>query len=97
MRIVFARQAERDFEEIGDRIADDNPDRATTFVIELREACLALSAFPQRYPVARSVARRDVRRRNYRDYAVLYRVDDAHVTILRVMHGARDIGADDSL
>ena len=38
VRVVFSPEpAERDLEAIGDWIANDNPERAATFVAELRQ------------------------------------------------------------
>ncbi len=51
MMVAITAEAERDLEEIGDRIAQDNPQRALTFVRELRTACLALADFPERFPL----------------------------------------------
>jgi toxin ParE1/3/4 len=45
-QIVFSRQAELDLEEIGDFIAADNPDRAVTFVREIRAHCVRIAKSP---------------------------------------------------
>lgn len=46
MIVRLAAEAERDLEAIGDRIADDDPQRALSFVQEIRAHCLALRDFP---------------------------------------------------
>ena len=84
MRIVFTQTAETDFESIGDFIALDNPLRAVSFVQELRQACEGLASFPRRFPEADNFEAAGVRRRSYRSYAILYRLDDSGgVIILR--------------
>jgi plasmid stabilization system protein ParE len=59
--------AEADLEHIGDWIGESNPDRAVTFVQELREQCEGLVDMPRRYPVVPGHEQAQVRRRPYRD------------------------------
>lgn len=89
MRIVYAPAALRDLAEIGDFIAFDSPQRARTFVAELRAACRSLGADSRRYPYQQELT--DIRRMPVGNYLVLYRVLDS-VRIIRVIHAARDIG-----
>ena len=49
MRLVFLPQAEMDLEAIGDYIARDNPQRAMSFVRELRERCRKITEAPKAY------------------------------------------------
>jgi plasmid stabilization system protein ParE len=51
MIVTFTVAAEADLEAIADWIAADDPLRATTFVIELRQNCEALSDMPRRFPL----------------------------------------------
>ncbi|TIU76565.1 MAG: type II toxin-antitoxin system RelE/ParE family toxin, partial [Mesorhizobium sp.] len=46
-RLAFAKQAVTDLEAIADYIAADSPIRATTFVQELRDACVELRTMPE--------------------------------------------------
>ena len=39
MRLFVTPLAEQDLEEIGDYIAQDNPKRAVSFIMELHEQC----------------------------------------------------------
>jgi plasmid stabilization system protein ParE len=43
LNVVITEVAEADLERIGDWIAADNPERALTFVLELRDKCEALA------------------------------------------------------
>ena len=42
MKVLLTDAAEADLEHIGDWIGESNPDRAVTFVKELREQCEGL-------------------------------------------------------
>jgi toxin ParE1/3/4 len=87
-RPLFTDAAEADLEAIGDRIATDNPQRAETFVSELREASLKLAEMPMRFSVVARYSQMGIRRRVHGNYLVFYRVSGPSVQILRVVHGA---------
>lgn len=86
MRAVFASDALRDLELIGDWIARDNPRRAVSFVREVRGAALSLKDWPNRYPSIGADPR--LRRRPYGAYNIHYAVLDDRVLIWRIVHSA---------
>lgn len=90
MSVVLSAAAEADLEQIGDWIARDNPLRAASFVFELRQCCNGLAEHPLRFQLVGRFASRGIRRRVHGAYLIFYRPDDAGVTVLRVLHGARD-------
>jgi toxin ParE1/3/4 len=89
VKVRFTAPADADFEAIGDWIAQDDPQRAGSFIRELREAAAALGRYPRRYPTLPG-APAEVRKKSYRQYLILYRVREREVQILRVGHGSRD-------
>ena len=90
MKVVIAATARGDLAEIGDYIAKESPERALAFVNAIRAALLRLGDAPRAYPVVPRYGDAGVRRRSFRGYLIFYRVDPAAVTVLRVLHGARD-------
>ncbi len=90
MIVRITAEAERDLERIGDYIAEDNPERALSFVRELRTACMGLAEFPNRFPTIARYTDRGLRSRVRGHYAIIYRVKGDVVTVLHVLHGARD-------
>jgi toxin ParE1/3/4 len=50
LKVIFSATAELDLEGIADWIAQDNPDRARTFVAELVEAAKSIGRAPRSYP-----------------------------------------------
>lgn len=90
MIVVLTAEAERDLEAIGDYIAQDNPDRALTFVRELREQCAGLVDFPKRFPLVPRYEAMGVRRRAFGSYAVFYLTEANPVIVLHILHGARE-------
>ena len=83
-----------DVEAIGDYIAEHSPKAASRLVdaLERRGTLLTLHPF--------SGAPRDdiapgIRHLIVGEYLTLYRVDDDAIEIVRVLHGRRNVGADD--
>jgi toxin ParE1/3/4 len=83
MEYRFSRQAERDIEDIGDYIARNNPNRAISFITELRNRCRHIAECP------RAAAIRPGR------YLIFYVMHARILEIRRVLHCARNISADD--
>lgn len=90
MRVVISRDAERDLEQIADFIAEDNPLRAASFVVELNDKARDLGSFPERFPIAPQLEHLGIRRRSYGSYLIFYRIEPDRVVVLRYLHGARD-------
>jgi plasmid stabilization system protein ParE len=93
VKVVYTAAAVTDLSQIGDWIAGDSPRRAESFVDELVECCSSLSSLPRRWPLVPRFERLGVRRRPLGDYLIFYRPEDEQVTILRILHGARDYEA----
>ncbi len=92
MIVHLQPSAIRDLEQIGDYIALNSPQRALSFVRELRAACLELGELPRAFPLVPRYAEQGVRYRVSGNYLILYRIaeQEARVDVLRVVHGARD-------
>ena len=90
MQAIFSRLAECDLEEIADYIAADNPRRALTFLRELRAHCVRIASAPLAWP-ARPQLGVDIRSSAFGRYVVFFRAGAAHILIVRILHGARDM------
>jgi plasmid stabilization system protein ParE len=90
MILVITDEAETDLEHIGEWIAQDSPERAVTFIRELRSRCEALTDMAFAYPLVPEYEHTGIRRRAYGDYLIFYRVVDKTVEVFHVLHGARD-------
>lgn len=93
MIVHLTAEAERDLEAIGDHIAADNPERALSFIREMRAACLALADFPERFALVPRYEAEGVRHRVHGNYLIFYRVGDGIVDVLHILHGATDYAA----
>lgn len=91
MPVVFRDRAEADLAEIAAYIAADNPRRAASFVNELIDRCLAIASRPLAARERPEIGD-GVRLVVHGKYVVVYRIDDGDILILRVVHGARDVG-----
>ncbi len=90
MRVIFTPRALSDLEAIGDYIATENPERAISFVGELRDRCLSLSENPERFPLAERLAAAGVRKLSHGSYMIFYRVYPDLVTVARILNAATD-------
>lgn len=90
MKDWLTRQTEADLERIGDFIAQDNPQRALTFIAELREQCLTLAESPEAFPLVPRYQQLGVRRRIHGNYLIFYAIDGTGIFVLHVLHGAMD-------
>lgn len=91
-RLTFAPAARDDLLSIFDGIATDNPDRALSFLAELDAKARAVAERPFSFP-ARDDLLPGLRSAVHGRYLLFFRADDADVRIVRVLHGARDLGA----
>ena len=90
MRVVWSAATEKDLEEIGLYIAHDNVDRALSFMDELESKAESLRLSPYK-GVDRSQLRSGLRLLLHGNYNIYYVPGNDVVTIVRVLHGARDI------
>ena len=92
MLVRLSSSAEDDLENIGDYIAREDPRSAVEHVRVLKAKCMDLAYFPRRFALVAGQEPEGVRRRVHGNYVILYRIDDAAVVILHIVHGARDYG-----
>ena len=90
MQLLITPLAAFDIEEIGDYIAQDNPIRAVTFVDELRAHCEKICFNPVGYR-RRPELSDDLRACAHGNYLIFFESTTEQVTIIRILHGARDI------
>jgi plasmid stabilization system protein ParE len=93
MIVLLADAAARDLEAIGDYIARDNPQRAVSFIRELREDCLGLAAFPERFPLVPRYEAQRIRRRVHGNYLIFYRVEADRIEVIHILNSAQDYEA----
>jgi len=94
--VSLSRRAQTNLRDLADWIARDNPDAALSFITELRVACTELrvactelSIFPRRFPKAPQLGT-GIRRRTFRNYHIIYRLQGEDVVIVAIVHAARD-------
>ncbi|WP_297363472.1 type II toxin-antitoxin system RelE/ParE family toxin [Acidiferrobacter sp.] len=90
--LTFTALAEEDLEAIGDYIATDNPARAASFIQELRVQCQRIAANPPGYHLRPELGD-DIRSCAHGHYVIFFVAAQEDVTIVRILHGARDIPA----
>lgn len=89
MKVVLTEAALADLISIGEHIRIGNPQRADSFLAELRLCCAELGEMPLAFPLVQRHRTAGIRRRRYGNYLIFYRVS-IEIEILHVLHGARD-------
>ena len=84
------RQAEEDLLEIWTCVADENADAADALLDEIDAVCATLAQTPLGGRAREELAP-GVRSFPVGNYVVFYRPDKTGVTVIRVLHGARDL------
>jgi len=89
MALKWTKTALRSVDEIAGFIAKDNPARATSFVLELKNAVTKLQAHPGMGRAGRVHGTRELVL--HKNYIAVYRVRGDDVEILRLHHAARNL------
>lgn len=92
MGLFFTPLAEQDLEAIGDYIAKDNPRRALTFMQELRRQCQRIAINPPGYRLRPELGD-GIRSCAHGHYVIFFEAFASEVTVVRILHGARDLPA----
>ena len=90
-QIVWTEVAFRDLEAAADFIAQDSPAYAAALAGEVREAARALATFANRGREVPEYGDEAIRELFIGNYRMIYRVEPDRVTILALIHGARDL------
>ena len=90
MRVVFSHQAQAGLREIAFFIARDDKMRALSFVRELRTKAQDVGGMPRAFPLVPRYEHHGIRRRPFGNYLIFYRIEDDRVSIVHILHGARD-------
>ncbi|HEX4765588.1 MAG TPA: type II toxin-antitoxin system RelE/ParE family toxin [Lichenihabitans sp.] len=90
MKVRFTWEAREDLLRIGDAIAQDSPSRAIDFVRQLRRRARKIGDMPLAFPVVPRFEAASIRRCVFRNYLIFDQAGYDAVTIVHILHGARD-------
>lgn len=88
--LVISPQAESDLDSIAAYIAQDNPARAVTFILEIRAKFVDIADRPSSF-AERPHWRKDKRSAIVGKYHIIFEIKPGPIEISRVLHGARNI------
>jgi plasmid stabilization system protein ParE len=91
MKVRWSKLALEDLDDIGKYIASDNPERATSFIMELLDLgdSLATPGMAEKGTSAKWAKDPNIRELYYGSYAIIYEVLQDIVMIHEVHHSAR--------
>jgi toxin ParE1/3/4 len=90
MRVELSRFIEPDLEAIADYIAQDNPERALSFLAEIRAKLILVGNNPLLYRLRPEIGD-EARIAVVGRYVILFRIIEDTVRIERVVFGGRDL------
>lgn len=88
MQLRYTRDAARDLADITAFIAQENPERARSFVADIKDRCLSLKDFPFRYPAAPDIGE-SVRRCNMGAYNIYYFTTSGEIVVFAILQRHR--------
>ncbi len=89
-RLSFAPEARADLIAIGLFIAQDNPERAESFISELEAKAVQVAERPRSFP-ARDDVSPGLRAASHGRYLLFFRELPDTVRVVRAIHGSRDL------
>jgi toxin ParE1/3/4 len=89
-KVLFTPAAERDVVDIWLNVALESPIAADRLVDQIHDRALQLIGFPELGPENPEISN-GMRFLTSGRYLILYRIANAHMEIVRVLHGARDL------
>ena len=89
-RLVVLPAARGDLLEIGDFIAQDNPQRAASYIDELEQRLNRIAERPGSYPL-RDDLHVGLRSARHGPYLIFFVERGEEIQIVRVLHGARNL------
>ena len=92
-RVVWTETAAQDLEQIAEYIARDSPRYAAAFVREARDAARSLTDFAQRGRAVPEFGDENIRELLVGAYRLIYHLAPGVVSVLGLIHGARDLSA----
>jgi toxin ParE1/3/4 len=92
-QVAWTETAWRDLERIADYIAEDSPGYAAALVRRVRDRARSLEEMAERGRVVPELEEPTVRELFVGSYRLIYEIGGADVSILGLIHGARDLAA----
>jgi toxin ParE1/3/4 len=89
-RIVLSAEARRDLRKVWSSIAPDNRDAADEMCEKLHDALELIAQMPGIGHNRAEVSEKKYRFWAVKPFVIAYRVSSKRVTIMRIVHGARD-------
>jgi len=93
VKVVIIDAARDDLRRIGLYIAETDPHRAGVLVEMILDGCGSLADMPARYPLVPRFEQSGIRRRPCGQYLIFYRIVNATVEVVHILHGAMDYEA----
>ncbi len=95
MKIVWSPLALERISEIADYIAQDNPTAAANWVETIFAKVEQLKSFPGSGRIAPETDNQKIRELIYRNYRIIYRIEEKQISVLTIRHGKQILPEDE--
>lgn len=92
-QVIWTESAWDDLERVADSIAVDSPYYAAALVQRVRDKARNLSIIPEAGAIVPELDDTQIREVFEKSYRLIYHVSDETVSVLGLIHGARDLAA----
>jgi plasmid stabilization system protein ParE len=92
-KIIWSYGATDDLDALAEYIARDSPFYAAAFTRQILDASRSLNEFSEKGRIVPELGNPNVRELLIREYRLIYSIEQSHVVILALVHGARDLKA----
>lgn len=93
MKVAFTPEAEHDLTNIFFYLDEFNPFAAREIMVRIRSRAFSLADHPERGTIIGARGGESIRRVIEKDFLILYIRSEEQVSVLRILHGARDFSA----
>jgi toxin ParE1/3/4 len=90
-RVIWTQSAANDLEQTGEYIAKDSPYYASSFIQKIMDISRSLSRFPHRGRMTPEFGDPEIREILIGNYRLIYQVGVTEISILGLVHGARNL------
>jgi toxin ParE1/3/4 len=93
VKVLITSEARAGIMSIGRYIAQDNPQRAFSFMAELEDACNRIGFAPRLYALVPRWRHSGVRKKTFGNYVIFHVASENRFDVVHILHGPRDYHA----
>ena len=90
-KIIWTKTARNDIKDIYDYIAKDSKYYANMFIENIKNETKKLKSYPELGRVVPEYNKKRLRELIYKNYRIIYKLEEERIAIITIFHSARDL------